>query len=66
MVPPPSPAGGAGTGLARQSTVSAIATLEKCHLVRVIRGQAADGSRQINFYQLITRHDYNRTKPKAG
>jgi hypothetical protein len=56
----------AGTGLARQSAVSAIATLEKCHLVRVIRSQAADGSRQINFYQLITRGDYNRAKTKAG
>ncbi len=51
-----------GTGLARQSAVSAIAVLEKCQLVRVIRGMSADGSKNINFYQLITRHDYNKIK----
>lgn len=49
-----------GTGLARQSAISAIAVLEKCRLIRVVRGQAADGTKSINFYQLIIRHDYNR------
>jgi hypothetical protein len=49
-----------GTGLARQSALSAIAVLEKCRLVRVIRGQAPDGAKRVNFYQLITRHDYNK------
>lgn len=51
----------AGTGLARQSALSAIAVLEQCQLIRVIRGQAEDGTRSINFYQLIIRHDYNRS-----
>lgn len=49
-----------GTGLARQSALSAIGVLEKCQLIRVIRGQAADGQKSINFYQLIIRHDYNK------
>jgi hypothetical protein len=52
----------AGTGLSRQSAVSAIEVLEKCQLVRVMRSQSADGNKHINFYQLITRHDYNKTK----
>lgn len=52
----------AGTGLARQSTVAAIQVLEACELVRVLRGESQDGSRKINFYQLITRRDYNKTK----
>lgn len=49
-----------GTGLARQSALSAIAVLERCCLIRVVRGKSADGTRSINFYQLIIRHDYNR------
>jgi len=48
------------TGLARQSALSAIAVLEKCQLIKVIRGQAPDGTKSINFYQLIIRHDYNK------
>lgn len=52
----------AGTGLSRQSAVSAIDVLEKCQLVRVMRSQSVDGNKHINFYQLITRHDYNKTK----
>ena len=52
----------AGTGLARQTAVSAIHVLEQCELIRVIRGTSADGTRKINFYQLITRHDYNKAK----
>ncbi len=52
----------AGTGLSRQSAVSAIGVLEKCQLVRVIRGMSPDGAKNINFYQLITRHDYNKRK----
>jgi len=52
----------AGTGLARQTAVSAIRVLEQCELIRVIRGKSPDGTRNINFYQLITRHDYNKTK----
>ena len=50
----------AGTGLARQTAVSAIRVLEECALIRVIRGKSEDGVRKINFYQLITRDDYNR------
>ena len=50
----------AGTGLARQTAVSAIQVLESCSLIRVIRARAEDGVRKINFYQLITRRDYNR------
>lgn len=49
-----------GTGLSRQSALSAIGVLEKCQLIRVVRGQAPDGTKSINFYQLIIRHDYNR------
>lgn len=52
----------AGTGLSRQSALSAIAVLERCKLVRVVRGQSADGTKTVNFYKLITRHDYNKTK----
>lgn len=52
----------AGTGLSRQSAVSAIQVLEGCRLIRVIRGKTEDGVRKINFYQLITRADYNRRK----
>ena len=50
----------AGTGLARQTAVSAIQVLESCSLIRVIRARSEDGVRKINFYQLITRSDYNR------
>ena len=52
----------AGTGLARQTAVSAIRVLESCSLVRVHRGKSEDGVRKINFYQLITRSDYNRER----
>jgi len=52
----------AGTGLARQTAVSAIQVLEGCELVRVHRGRSEDGVRKINFYQLITRRDYNRDR----
>lgn len=51
-----------GTGLARQTAVSAIQTLENIPLIRVIRGKSEDGVRKMNFYQLITRTDYNRSK----
>jgi hypothetical protein len=51
-----------GTGLSRQATVSAIQVLENCHLIRVVRGTTQDGVRRMNFYQLITRTDYNRRK----
>lgn len=54
-----------GTGLARQSAISAIRVLEQCQLIRVIRGTSPDGTRKINFYQLITRQDYNKTKPRG-
>ena len=50
----------AGTGLARQTALSAIGVLEHCRLIRVIRGTAADGQKSINFYQLIIRTDYNK------
>lgn len=51
-----------GTGLAKQTAVSAIQVLEGCGLIRVIRGQSADGLRKTNFYQLITRTDYNKRR----
>lgn len=51
-----------GTGLSRQATVSAIQVLENCQLIRVVRGTSEDGVRKMNFYQLITRTDYNRSK----
>jgi hypothetical protein len=51
-----------GTGLSRQSALSSIAVLEACGLIRVVRGQSADGTKHVNFYKLITRHDYNKTK----
>ena len=51
-----------GTGLSRQSAVSAVQVLERCDLVHVIRGKSPDGLRKTNFYQLITRRDYNRAK----
>ena len=54
----------AGTGLSRQSAVTAIQTLEACQLIRVVRGRSADGVRKMNFYQLITRTDYNRGKQR--
>ncbi|MCC6168721.1 MAG: replication protein [Caldilineaceae bacterium] len=52
----------AGTGLSRQTAVSAIQVLEDCRLIRVVRGRSEDGVRKMNFYQLITRADYNRGK----
>jgi hypothetical protein len=51
-----------GTGLSRQSAVSAVTVLEQCELIRVVRGKSSDGAKTINFYQLITRYDYNRGK----
>ena len=51
-----------GTGLSRQSTVSAVTVLEGCQLLRVVRGKSPDGAKKINFYQLITRHDYNKRR----
>ena len=51
-----------GTGLSRQTAVSAIQVLENCQLIRVARGKSEDGVRKMNFYQLITRSDYNRNK----
>jgi hypothetical protein len=51
-----------GTGLSRQTAVSAIQVLEHCQLIRVVRGKSEDGVRKMNFYQLITRSDYNRSK----
>ena len=51
-----------GTGLSRQSALSAIAVLEACKLIRVVRGKSADGTKTVNFYKLITRDDYNKTK----
>ena len=52
----------AGTGLSRQSALSSITVLEACALIRVVRGKSPDGTKQVNFYKLITRHDYNKTK----
>lgn len=51
-----------GTGLSRQSALSAIAVLETCELIHVVRGKSDDGTKTVNFYKLITRHDYNKTK----
>lgn len=50
------------TGLSRQTAVSAVAVLEKCEMIKVIRGQSEDGTKRVNFYRLITRHDYNRKR----
>jgi hypothetical protein len=51
-----------GTGLSRQTAVSAIQVLENSRLIRVVRGKSEDGVRKMNFYQLITRTDYNLSK----
>lgn len=51
-----------GTGISRQSAVAAIQVLEGCELIRVIRGESQDGLRKTNFYQLITRRDYNKMR----
>ncbi|MCC6457222.1 MAG: replication protein [Caldilineaceae bacterium] len=50
------------TGLSRQATVRAIQILETVRLIRVVRGTSEDGVRKMNFYQLITRTDYNLNK----
>lgn len=52
----------AGTGLSRQSAITAVAVLETSGLIRVIRGQSPDGTKKINFYRLVTRTDYNKGK----
>jgi hypothetical protein len=52
----------AGTGLSRRAVIDAIKVLEECKLVRVVRGEGANGVKSINFYQLITRFDYNRQR----
>lgn len=53
------------TGLTRQSAISAVSVLEKVGLIRVIRSRSNDGMRNINYYQLITRSDYNKSKNKG-
>lgn len=50
------------TGLSKPSALDAVRMLESCHLIRVKRGRTEDGMRKINYYQLITRIDYNRSK----
>lgn len=52
----------AGTGLSRQAAVAAVRVLEIAEIIRVRRGVSEDGSKQINYSQLITRSDYNRGK----
>lgn len=52
----------AGTGLSRQSAITATAVLETSGLIRVIRGKSPDGTKKINFYRLVTRTDYNKRK----
>lgn len=47
-----------GTGLSRQAAVNAILMLEQCELVSVVRSQSADGTKQTNYYRLITRDNY--------
>ena len=54
----------ARTGVAHQSAIDAVQVLEKCKLIRVLRGRTASGGRSANFYQLITRQDYNRSKQR--
>lgn len=51
-----------GTGLSRPTATAAIRALEACELVRIVRGTDKDGGRSVNFYQLMTRHDYNKGK----
>jgi DNA-binding MarR family transcriptional regulator len=48
------------TKLAKSTILEATAALEKDKLIRVIRGKTDDGTRKINYYQLIVRNDYNR------
>lgn len=50
------------TGLSRVAIMSATAVLENCNLIRVVRGTTEDGTRKINFYQLVIRHDYGKKK----
>lgn len=50
----------AGTGLSRQAAVKAIAVLEQCELVSVVRGCGQDGAKQTNYYRLITRDSYRQ------
>jgi DNA-binding MarR family transcriptional regulator len=47
-----------GTGLTKKSALSAISTLEKAGLIRVVRGKDESGTRKVNYYQLITRENY--------
>ena len=51
-----------GTGLSRQSAINAVAILEHSGLIRVMRSQSQDGTKNINFYRLVTRNDYNKGK----
>lgn len=51
-----------GTGLSRQSAINAVAVLEHSGLIRVIRSKSPDGTKNINFYRLVTRTDYNKGK----
>lgn len=49
-----------GTGLSRRACIDALATLEKVGLIKIVREQSEDGTKQVNFYQLATRKDYTR------
>ncbi len=52
----------AGTGLSRQSAIKSVVILEHSGLIRVMRSQSQDGTKNINFYRLVTRSDYNKGK----
>ena len=48
-----------GTGLSKKSCLEAVRVLEGAGLIEVLREYEQDGTRQTNYYRLITRDDYN-------
>jgi len=50
------------TGLKHTTVVEATQALEKDGLIKIHREVNEDGTKKTNFYQLITRLDYNRKK----
>ncbi len=55
-----------GTGLSRRACIDALKTLEKVQLIRIVRAVSDDGTKKINYYQLITRLDYNKSNAKSA
>jgi hypothetical protein len=50
------------SGEEKKAINTMIVVLEAGELIWVVRGTSADGTKHVNFYKLITRHDYNKTK----